>query len=73
MNERIIFDCLIEMCKSAGGDGDSMLTSPRYKYWAELFSQRHSDWERSNSEFLIVFYDDQETVWFTSEEHLKNI
>jgi hypothetical protein len=69
MDKRKVFECLIEMCRSAGGDGDSALVSPNYKEWAdefEIYLQFINDtsFKRQDDDGCTSFGDNQENIHF---------
>ena len=69
MDKRKVFECLIEMCRSAGGDGDSALISPNYLGWADEFEVylqfiNDTSFTRQDDDGYTSFGDNQENIHF---------
>lgn len=84
MDKRRICYVLLDLCMSAGGDGDSALVSPNYEEWANEFElvlnsitlggdDTWGGFEKTVEESLIVFSHGEEHVWFIHPDKEKEM
>ena len=77
-----IFECLLEMCMSEGGDGDSILVSINFREWADKFevflknlkkSVPYIDFKKNREINYTIFVYNQECIWFTDPDIEKTL
>lgn len=75
MEETALFSCLIEMCMSAGGDGNTILTSPNYRQWANKFKIIETDWniESDDDKHVTFILWPESHITFTTEEYINEL
>ncbi len=72
--EDYIFDALLAMCYSAGGDGEVALISPYYKAWATNFEEyiktiENVELQKSDDDSdRIIFFNSYESISFINHD-----